>query len=89
MVDLVVKFQNLPFESPGAMQRSEAMTIGALQAVWAKRLKLSLFLFVMNGTEGFIPTPDQTLGDLCSLHGQKDQGKVILSISVAARMIQG
>lgn len=89
-VALMLNFVGLD-EKPTPMSRPATMCVGELQRVVASKLKLTtVFLFVVNGSEGFVPMPDQTLGDLNLLHGKPDStGVQLLSINIAQKMYLG
>ena len=73
------------------MSRSGTNTIGQLQSLFQKKLKIPvLHFFVMQGAEGFIPTPDQTLETLHALYGStEDNGRKTLSLAVSTQIFQG
>jgi hypothetical protein len=78
------------------MSRAGTTTMGQLQQLFQKKLKLSIVhFFVMQGAEGFIPTPDQTLETLHALYGSSEQGggtdpvRRLLSLAVSTQIFQG
>lgn len=89
-VTFMLNFVNLD-EQPKQMSRSASMCVGELQRFIALKLKSpTVYLFVVNGSEGFVPMPDQTLGDLNLLHGKPDAtGSQLLSINVSVKMYLG
>ena len=67
-------------------------TMAELSGKLAKKLKnpAVMFLFIMKGTEGFVPTPDQTLESLLGLYGQvAPDGSPSLSICISSQLFQG
>jgi hypothetical protein len=73
------------------MSKTGATTMGQMQSLFQKKLKIPVVhFFVMQGAEGFIPTPDQTLDTLHSLFGSSDEsGRRLLSLAVATQIFQG
>lgn len=73
------------------MSKAGSTTMGQLQSFFQKKLKLPVVhFFIMQGSEGFIPTPDQTLETLRSLYAiEDDTGKKILSFAVSTQIFQG
>ncbi|KAF8275996.1 putative Ubiquitin-like autophagy protein Apg12 [Trypanosoma cruzi] len=64
-------------------------TLGQVQARIKKKLKRPvLYLFVMRGSEGFIPTPDQTLESLLHAYAESDEQRE-LSIAVSTGIFHG
>ncbi|KEG08932.1 hypothetical protein DQ04_06151010 [Trypanosoma grayi] len=64
-------------------------TLGQVQARIKKKLKRPvLYLFVMRGSEGFIPTPDQTLGSLLHAYAESSDQRE-LSIAVSTGIFHG
>ena len=90
-VQLNVSLVGFTIGAPGTMNREGSMTAGEFQRVMAKKLKEpTVFLFVTNGSEGFVPTPDQTLADLNMLHGKPDlNGVQTLSLSISKKVYMG
>lgn len=80
------------------MLRPADMAIGALQQLLFRKLSKRsptmqmLYVFVMQGSEGFIPTPDQTIGNLAALFAREDAttpGKQVLSLCLSTSIFQG
>lgn len=73
------------------MSKAGSTTMGQLQSLFQKKLKLTIVhFFVMQGAEGFIPTPDQSLDTLHGLYGSTDEtGRRLLSLAVSTQIFQG
>lgn len=73
------------------ISKTGSTTMGQLQGTFQKKLKLAIVhFFVMQGAEGFIPTPDQTLETLHALYGTTDEsGRRLLSLAVSTQIFQG
>lgn len=72
------------------MSKPGSTTIAALQAFFQKKLKTPVVhVFVLQGSEGFIPTPDQTLETLRGVYAFDEDGKSVLSLAVSTQIFQG
>lgn len=72
------------------MTRPGNTTVGWLQSFFQKKLKVPVVhVFIMQGSEGFMPTPDQTLESLRALYGMDDGGKRVISFAVSTQIFQG
>ncbi|KAH9600375.1 Ubiquitin-like protein Atg12 [Trypanosoma melophagium] len=64
-------------------------TLGQIQARIKKKLKRPvLYLFIMRGSEGFIPTPDQTLESLLHAYAESKEQRE-LSVAVSTGIFHG
>mmetsp|Transcript_55071 Transcript_55071/g.63341 ORF Transcript_55071/g.63341 Transcript_55071/m.63341 type:complete len:104 (-) Transcript_55071:144-455(-) len=72
------------------MTKPGTTTIATLQAFFQKKLKVPVVhVFVLQGSEGFIPTPDQTLETLRGVYAFDEDGKSVLSLAVSTQIFQG
>ncbi|RHW67554.1 Ubiquitin-like autophagy protein Apg12 [Trypanosoma brucei equiperdum] len=72
-------------EALGNMECDPAETLGKVLFRIKKKLKRpALYLFLMRGSEGFIPTPDQTIGSLLHAYAESsDQRHLSFAVSTA------
>ncbi len=83
--------------NPNQLKRDPHVTIGEVQALLSSKLMRnkivtsSVHVFITRGSECFIPSPDQTVGNLLALYGQDDfvEKTRVLSLTLSTQIFQG
>ncbi len=100
--EVLIKLQGkgLPFQlNPNQLKRKADATIGEVQNLVSSRLlnrrqnlvSSVVHVFITRGSECFIPSPDQTVGNLVALYGQDDfvEKARVLTLTVSTQIFQG